>query len=118
MKALLKWGMVATMSLGTMAACSSSSKPAVTTKAPATSATTAAGGAAGGSGSAAIDAFCAQAADLGKQLKAIIANPSSGNLATVQAAATKLVTDSQALITANPSDAAKISACAAEANPG
>ncbi len=110
MKKILGWAMVATMSLGAMAACGSDKKSPTTTKAPATSGSTASGS----SGSSAVDTFCSQAHDLAVKLKAVIANPSSADAASVTASATKLATDGAALISSNPNDAAKIQACTKE----
>ena len=119
MKKMLGWTIVAMVSLGSLAACSSDSKSTSTTKAAtANTAATPAGGStaattAGGSssGSAAVDEFCKQSDDLAAKLKDVIKNPTSANAADVTAAATKLSTDAAALISANPADSAKIQAC-------
>ncbi len=128
MKKILGWTIAGIVSLGGVAACSSSAvkTPATTAKAPASSTVTgastattapAAGGtattapAAGGSTSAAVDAFCAQGVDLTAKLKKVIADPTNADYSTVIASATKYATDSLALMTSNPNDVAKITAC-------
>ena len=122
MKKILGWTIAGIVSLGGVAACSSSAvkSPTTTAKAPATGTATtapAAGGtattapAAGGSTSAAVDAFCAQGVDLTAKLKKVIADPTSADYSSVIASATKYATDSLALMTSNPNDVAKITAC-------
>jgi hypothetical protein len=129
MKKILGWTIAGIVSLGGIAACSSSAvkSPITTAKAPVSStvigggtATTTAPGAggtattapaAGGSTSAAVDAFCAQGVDLTAKLKKVIADPTNADYASVIASATKYATDSVALMTSNPSDVAKITAC-------
>lgn len=65
-----------------------------------------------GTGNAAVDTFCKDANELAAKLKAVIADPASGDVASVTVSATKLSTDSAALIASQPADSAKISACA------
>lgn len=110
MKKIFGWTMVAVMSLGGVAACSSdAAKPSVTT---ATKTTTVAGGSTvAGGASANVEAFCKQADDLAVKLKAVIADPSSADAASVSAAAAKLATDGAALINSEPSDSARIQEC-------
>ena len=119
MKKILGWTIAGIVSLGGIAACSSSTvkSPITTAKAPVSS-TVIGGGtatttapAAGGSTSAAVDAFCAQGVDLTAKLKKVIADPTNADYASVIASATKYATDSVALMTSNPSDVAKITAC-------
>lgn len=119
MKKILGWTIAGIVSLGGIAACSSSAvkSPITTAKAPVSS-TVIGGGtatttapAAGGSTSAAVDAFCAQGVDLTAKLKKVIADPTNADYASVIASATKYATDSVALMTSNPSDVAKITAC-------
>jgi maltose-binding protein MalE len=111
MKKMLGWTMVAVMSIGGLAACSSDKDSPSTTKATTATADTTAAGSGESSGNAAVDEFCAQADELAVKLKDVIANPTSANAAEVTAAATKLSTDGAALVSANPNDAAKIQEC-------
>jgi hypothetical protein len=112
MKKMLGWTMVAMVSLGSLAACSSDSKSSSTTKATTPAANSTAASSSGeSSGSAAVDEFCKQSDDLAAKLKDVIKNPTSANAADVTAAATKLSSDAAALISANPGDSAKIQAC-------
>ena len=110
-RTVIGWMLVATVFGTTAAACSSDSK---------TPSTTAAGSgvtAAPTGGNADVEAFCTSAEDLGKQLKAAIANPSGADVAGITAKATELATKAVALSAANPSDTARINECAAKLNP-
>ena len=111
MMKLLGWTMVAVMSLGGLAACSSDKDSPSTTKATTPAGGSTAASAGESSGNAAVDEFCKQADDLAGKLKDVIANPTSANAAEVTAAASKLSTDAAALISANPNDTAKINEC-------
>ena len=111
MKKMLGWTMVAMVSVGSLAACSSDSKSSSTTKATTPAAHSTAASSGESSGSAAVDEFCKQSDDLAAKLKDVIANPTSANAAEVTAAASKLSSDAAALISSNPNDSAKIQAC-------
>ena len=75
MKKMLGWTMVAVMSIGGLAACSSDKDSPSTTKATTATADTTAAGSGESSGNAAVDEFCAQADELAVKLKDVIANP-------------------------------------------
>jgi hypothetical protein len=118
MNKVLRWAMVAGLSLAALSACSSDkAKPIVTTTTAAatsdgsTAATTASGaGTAGGSES--VDALCKEIQDFAAKMKAALADPGNANSAALSAEGQKLGNDSAAMMQANPGDVQKVSQCA------
>jgi len=112
-RTVMSWMLVATVFGTTAAACGSDTKTTTTTVASGTGATTAPVAGA----NADVEAFCTSAADLGKQLKDAMANPTGADVAGITAKATELAAKAAALSSANPSDVARINECAAKLNP-
>ncbi len=111
-KKTMSWMLALTLFAGGgLAACGSDSEGGTTTEA--TEETTAGdSGDSGDSANADVQAFCDDAEALAEELKAVMADPTSGDVAALTAQATELSTSAAALVSANASDADEINACA------
>jgi hypothetical protein len=108
MNRILGWTVAGVLSLGGIAGCSSDKAATPVAKTPAAPEATTAGAP---SANPAVDTFCKEADDVATKLKAVLADPSNGDIAALSAAAAKLATDSASLISIQPAEAAKITAC-------
>jgi|GEM_PF-4871164 len=122
-KSSLTWMLVATLAVSGLAACGdddeSSESETTEAVAPVTEAdggdtdTTEAGGGES-SGNADVAAYCEEARALAAELKDVMSDPTSGDMAALSAQATELVNAAAQLSSASPDDVDEINACSAE----
>ena len=70
------------------------------------------------SGNAEVDEYCQQAEELAEELKKVMADPTSGDVAALTTQANDLVAAAAALVTASPDDVDRINECSAKITEG